>query len=133
MTLYLCIKCQFGSIVGVFVSLKDEDTFLCTKIERDFISKIGAGCSAPVACNAVKNASDIVSYSMKTNFEVGKVLEEITDCNFSVHSIESLKLIKNKKRVWFFGQAWNDKELNYLFQIDEQLIHHEKNLKNNPS
>ena len=32
--------------------LNDKDTFLCSKIERDFISKIGAGCSAPVACNA---------------------------------------------------------------------------------
>jgi hydroxymethylbilane synthase len=32
--------------------LNDEDTFFCTKLERDFISKIGAGCSAPVAVNA---------------------------------------------------------------------------------
>jgi len=32
-------------------TLKDEDTFICTQIERDFISHIGAGCSAPVACN----------------------------------------------------------------------------------
>jgi len=39
--------------------LKDEDTFICTQIERDFISKIGAGCSAPVACNAVKSADEI--------------------------------------------------------------------------
>ena len=39
--------------------LKDEDTFICTQIERDFISKIGAGCSAPVACNAVKNGDEI--------------------------------------------------------------------------
>ena len=79
----------------------------------------------------VKNASDIVSYSMKTNFEVGKVLEEITDCNFSVHSIESLKLIKNKKRVWFFGQAWNDKELNYLFQegVRSFVVDNEPDLK----
>ena len=37
----------------IAMSLNDEETFLCTKIERDFISKIGAGCSAPVACNAV--------------------------------------------------------------------------------
>jgi hydroxymethylbilane synthase len=36
--------------------LNDENTYLCTQIERDFISKIGAGCSAPVACNAtIKN------------------------------------------------------------------------------
>ena len=37
----------------IALSVNDEDTFICTKIERDFISKIGAGCSAPVACNAV--------------------------------------------------------------------------------
>ena len=33
-------------------SVNDENTYLCTQIERDFISAIGAGCSAPVACNA---------------------------------------------------------------------------------
>ena len=33
--------------------LNDKDTYLCTKLERDFISKIGAGCSAPVAVNAI--------------------------------------------------------------------------------
>jgi len=41
-------------------SLNDEDTYLCTQIERDFISKIGAGCSAPVACNAVREGDEIV-------------------------------------------------------------------------
>jgi hydroxymethylbilane synthase len=33
-------------------SLNDKDSFLLTKLERDFIAKIGAGCSAPVAVNA---------------------------------------------------------------------------------
>ncbi|QOP45459.1 hydroxymethylbilane synthase [Sulfurimonas paralvinellae] len=41
-------------------SLNDIDTYLCTQIERDFISKIGAGCSAPVACNAVREGDEIV-------------------------------------------------------------------------
>ena len=41
-------------------SLNDENTFTCTQIERDFISKIGAGCSAPVACNAVIDGDNIV-------------------------------------------------------------------------
>jgi len=45
-------------------SLNDEDTFLCTQIERDFISKIGAGCSAPVACNAVIDGENIVFRTM---------------------------------------------------------------------
>jgi len=32
--------------------LNDPDTALCTKLERDFVKAIGAGCSAPVAVNA---------------------------------------------------------------------------------
>jgi len=35
----------------IALSVNDNDTYLCTRYERDFISKIGAGCSAPVACN----------------------------------------------------------------------------------
>ncbi len=43
----------------IAMSLNDEDTFLCTKLERDFIREIGAGCSAPVACNATIDDSVI--------------------------------------------------------------------------
>jgi hydroxymethylbilane synthase len=44
--------------------LKDENTFRCTQIEREFISKIGAGCSAPVACNAVVDGDNITLRTM---------------------------------------------------------------------
>ena len=44
----------------IALTLKDEDTFICTKLEREFISAIGAGCSAPVACNAVIDADEII-------------------------------------------------------------------------
>ena len=37
----------------IAMSLNDEKSYLCTKLERDFVAKIGAGCSAPVAVNAV--------------------------------------------------------------------------------
>jgi len=36
----------------IAMSLDDHDTHLCTDIEREFISAVGAGCSAPVAINA---------------------------------------------------------------------------------
>jgi len=36
----------------IAMSLDDKNTHICTDIEREFISKIGAGCSAPVAINA---------------------------------------------------------------------------------
>lgn len=62
-------------------SLKDEDTYICTQIERDFISKIGAGCSAPVACNAVKNGSEI-TFRVMLGFPDGtNVMEEKIVCN----------------------------------------------------
>ncbi len=40
-------------------ALNDPQSFLTTKLERDFISKIGAGCSAPVAVNAVIEAERV--------------------------------------------------------------------------
>ncbi len=36
----------------VAMSLNDPKSQLCARLERDFISRIGAGCSAPVAVNA---------------------------------------------------------------------------------
>ncbi|RLA69236.1 MAG: hydroxymethylbilane synthase, partial [Epsilonproteobacteria bacterium] len=41
------------SIREIAMSLNDTESYLSTKLERDFVSKIGAGCSAPVAVNAV--------------------------------------------------------------------------------
>jgi len=37
----------------IAASLNDAPTFLATTLERDFVARIGAGCSAPVAVNAV--------------------------------------------------------------------------------
>jgi hydroxymethylbilane synthase len=48
----------------VAMTLNDENSFICTKLERDFISKIGAGCSAPVAVNAVINGENITLKAM---------------------------------------------------------------------
>ncbi|HHB94649.1 MAG TPA: hydroxymethylbilane synthase [Campylobacterales bacterium] len=39
--------------------LNDPDSFLLTKLERDFVAKIGAGCSAPVAVNATIDGDNI--------------------------------------------------------------------------
>ena len=43
----------------IAMTLNDENSFICTKVERDFISKIGAGCSAPVAVNALRNGDNV--------------------------------------------------------------------------
>ncbi len=48
----------------IAMSLNDENSFICTKLERDFVSKIGAGCSAPVAVNAIIDGDNITVKAM---------------------------------------------------------------------
>ena len=48
----------------IAMTLNDENSFICTKLERDFVSAIGAGCSAPVAVNAIINGDSITVKAM---------------------------------------------------------------------
>jgi len=48
----------------IAMTLNDENSFICTKVERDFVSAIGAGCSAPVAVNAIISAENITVKAM---------------------------------------------------------------------
>jgi hydroxymethylbilane synthase len=66
--------------------VNDPDTFLCTKLERDFISKIEAGCSAPVAVNATIDNETITIRSMIGFPDGTNIMEEslsapISQCN----------------------------------------------------
>ena len=81
--------------------------------------------------NIMKGLTDEVSYSFKTNPFVGTILEKETNCIFSVHSKNLLDLIKDKKRVWFFAQAWDNEELDDLFnkKIDKFVVDNEMDLK----
>ncbi len=80
--------------------------------------------------NEIKEIADVVSYSYKTNIEVGKILEEKTDCFFSVHTIEDFKTLKDPQRVWYFSQAWDEDELSILFnrRIDKFVVDNENDL-----
>lgn len=62
----------------------------------------------------VEKVVDIVSYSSKTNPLVTEILEESTDSMFSVHSVYELKNIKDKSRVIFLAQGWNEEEISGL-------------------
>ncbi|MEA1983593.1 MAG: hydroxymethylbilane synthase [Campylobacterota bacterium] len=97
----------------IAIGLNDPDTFICTKIERDFISKIGAGCSAPVACNAVRNGSDItlrvmLGFPDGTNVMNEKVVVNVHEArnlgsDLAEKMIENgaLKLLKDAEDVAF--------------------------------
>ncbi len=94
-------------------SLKDADTFLCTQIERDFIAKIGAGCSAPVACNAVVDGDNIVLRTMigfpdgTHVFEEKVVAKRSESTNLGVTLAEkmiangALELLKDAEKIAF--------------------------------
>ncbi len=57
-----------------------------------------------------------ISYSYKTNKEVGNVLQEISDIDFSIHSREEIDIILDKKRIWFFIQAESRGELREILE-----------------
>jgi len=77
----------------------------------------------------LEKISDKISYSYKTNKEVGKILQETTDCMFSVHSL-SVNEIKDKARIWYFAQAWNKKDIKELKQagVKSFVVDNEKDL-----
>jgi hydroxymethylbilane synthase len=60
----------------IAMSLNDPDTFLCTQIERDFVARIGAGCSAPVAVNAVIEGETVTVRTMLGFPDGTRILEE---------------------------------------------------------
>jgi len=66
----------------------------------------------------VKNHSDIISYSTKTNQDVTKILEQNTDCLFSVHFFNELKHIEDTSRVIFLAQAWTSKDIKKLVELN---------------
>jgi ornithine decarboxylase len=70
-----------------------------------------------------------VSYSYKTNKEVGNVLQDICpNVDFSIHAREEIEMIENKSKIWFFVQAESEEELKEIldrgirnFVVDNEL------------
>ena len=97
----------------IALSVNDKNTFVCTKIERDFISKIGAGCSAPVACNAVIDGSEITFRTMigfpdGTNIMQEKIVLDVKESkNLGFEMAKkmidngALELLQNAEKVAF--------------------------------
>lgn len=81
--------------------------------------------------NKVKGLTGNVSYSVKTNPVVAKVLESETDSWFTIHSVRYLDTINDKSRVWFVGQAWNEDDLENLFAkgLKSFIVDNEKDLQ----
>jgi len=88
----------------IAMSVNDENTFICTKSERDFISKIGAGCSAPVACNATIRDNKITLQSMigypdGTNIIQKSITNNLNDCENLGFELADLMIDNGAKKI----------------------------------
>jgi len=70
----------------IAMSLNDNNSFISTKLERDFVSAIGAGCSAPVAVNAIISGEEItvkamLGYPDGTNIMHKELSSKVSQCD----------------------------------------------------
>jgi len=65
----------------------------------------------------ISTVCDIVSFSLKTNVVIGGLLESLTDCFFSVHSLSLLSNVHDKSRVLFFPQGWRRSDVKKLLDL----------------
>jgi len=80
-----------------------------------------------------------ISYSLKTNYKVGKVLENESDSMFSIHSLKELERVEDKKRIWYFllgnseqdlERSWNLGVRNFVVDLVDDLSLLEKFIEN---
>ena len=60
-----------------------------------------------------------ISYSYKTNREIGNVLQNLPETKnvyFSIHSKDEINLINDKSKIWFFIQAESKEELEEILK-----------------
>jgi len=85
--------------------------------------------------NQIKKLENLglqISYSYKTNHEVGDILQKICpNIEFSIHASEEINMIKNKSKISFFTQAESIEELKQLIKkgIKNFVIDNEIDLK----
>ncbi len=87
----------------------------CTKHDEERAYFVLSKSVALKKYEELARLADHVSYSMKTNREVGKVLEDGTGCLFSVHTLAGVMAVEDKERLWFFAQGWSEGDIEGIF------------------
>ena len=78
----------------IAMSLNDEESQLCAKLERDFVAAIGAGCSAPVAIHASID-NNLVHLEAMLGYPDGtQILQESTEAELKDAETLGSKLAK---------------------------------------
>lgn len=82
--------------------------------------------------NQLRNLGLKVSYSYKTNKEVGNVLQDYTDAGFSIHEFNEIEMIKDKLKIIFFAQAWNKDQIKKILKkgVKSFVVDNEIDLNN---
>ncbi len=88
------IVCGDPQIREIAMILNHEPTFICTKVERDFIASIGAGCSAPVACNATIEGETITLQTMIGYPDGTNIIKESISVNLSEYETLGERMAK---------------------------------------
>lgn len=84
--------------------LNDDDTYKCTVAERDFIASIGAGCSAPVACNGTILGDKItlttmIGYPDGTNIIKRSITKDISQYDILGKEMSEMMLNEGVKEI----------------------------------
>ncbi|HRT03139.1 MAG TPA: decarboxylase [Candidatus Diapherotrites archaeon] len=66
--------------------------------------------------NLLKEVSDIICYSVKTNPYITNILEQETDSNFLIHHINELQYISDKTKILFMLHSPDQQELEIIFK-----------------
>ena len=80
----------------------------------------------------LKKIFDEISYSWKTNPEIGRILNEKQSCHVSIHGLNELKQVRKKRKIWYFLFATNETELKEVMikrGLKNFVIDNEKDLK----
>ena len=72
-----------------------------------------------------------ISFSIKTNPEVGNILDKETDCFFSIHTPEGLGWVSDLKRVWYLAEGLEEVFFRRLliYGIENFVIDNEADLE----
>lgn len=80
----------------------------------------------------LKKIFDEVSYSWKTNPEIGRILNEKESCHVSIHGLNELKRVGKKGKIWYFPFAADEAELREIMMkhgLKNFVIDNEKDLE----
>lgn len=80
--------------------------------------------------SSLEPITDMVSYSWKTNIQIGAIINQDDKHWLSVHGLRELAQVETKRNVWYFGMAWRREELEELFSLglDHFVVDNEEDL-----